>query len=732
MPGGSDAAGPERRLRPFRCLGGLALVVLMVFPTTGQVISTVDVTGPGIQIGSAVSTDAQGNAYFAGFTDSRSLTVPRLTSSPSCPGGTDVYVIKFAAGTNTPVWGRCFGGSYDDRAYAVAVGPDGSIYVAGSTNSLDFPGGANTILRSAGGLDGFVTKLSSDGKVLIWSRLIGGNSNDRINAIYVSASGDIYVGGETQSLDLPVVNAITPRLAGYQNGFLAHLDSAGNIRYCTYVGGSGHDRVLAVSTDSQGNLYAAGSTDSPNFPTVNALTPIRPGAVSGFVLKLRADGNQLLFGTYLGGSQGMLGAEQVNALAVSQAGVMYLGGITSSTDFPTLNAYQPVFRGWNTDGFLTGISADGKLLFSTLLGGSQGDNITGLALNETNGAITVSGPTMSLDFPGLSAPGSFIVRFSVSGQYQQTLPGLDANVSVAAIAAAPGNSQNLAVAGTRQTVGQPTGFFAEITPPSPTSPALLWWNSATSQVKKWLFGGAQGNVYNGSVWLNQTSVPGWAVVAWADFNGDGVPDLVWQNQVTRQVSVAYMSASGSVIGANWFSQAGQPGWSVVAVADSNRDGVPDLIWQNDTTRQVKVWYMGGPQGNVNIGWTWLYQTGVPGWKIVAAADLNHDGVPDLIWMNDTTRQASVGYMGGSQGDVVIGSNWINQFGMAGWKVVAAADLNGDGTVDLIWQNDTTAQVFVWYLGGSAGNVIMGSNWLDTTGTPGWNLVAAQPLQITVP
>lgn len=725
IPGGTDDAGPGRRLRRLRrCLGGLVLAVVMISPSVGQVIATVDLTGPGTQTGTAVSVDAQSSAYLAGYTDSRFLSIPGLTTLTYCPGGTDAYVVKFATGTNTPVWARCFGGSYDDRAYAMAVAPDGSIYVAGSTNSSDFPG-ANATLRSAGGLDGFITKLSSDGKTILWSRLIGGKSNDRINSIYVSASGDVYAGGETQSFDLPVVNAITPKLAGYQNGFLARLDSVGNIRYCTYVGGSGHDRVLAVSADPQGDAYAAGSTDSPNFPAVNAINSVRPGAVSGFVLKLRADGNQLLFSTYLGGSQGILGGEQVNALAVSQAGTVYLGGVTSSADFPTLSAYQPTFRGWNTDAFLAGISTDGKLLFSTFLGGSQGDSITGLSLSEANSTIAVSGPTMSTDFPGLWASGSFVARFSTSGQYQQTLAGLDANVNTAAIAAA---GSNLVVAGTRQTTAGPNGFFAQITPPALSPPALLWCNPSNGQVKEWFLGGAQGNVYNGAIWVNQSSIPGWVVVAWADFNGDGVPDLVWQNQATRQASVSYLSASGNVIGVNWFSQAGQPGWSIVAVADLNHDGVPDLIWQNDTTRQIKVWYMGGPQGNVNIGWNWLNQTGVPGWRVVAAGDLNRDGVPDLIWMNDATRQASVGYMGGAQGAVSIGVNWINQSGMPGWKVVAAADINRDGAIDLIWQNDTNGQVLVWYLGGPGGNVNTGWNWLDPTGTPGWSVIAAQPLR----
>ena len=90
------------------------------------------------------------------------------------------------------------------------------------------------------------------------------------------------------------------------------------------------------------------------------------------------------------------------------------------------------------------------------------------------------------------------------------------------------------------------------------------------------------------------------------------------------------------------------GWTIVGMRDFNGDGKPDLVWQNDATQQVVVWYMGGPQGNSYLGSDWLAQDGVAGWYVVATGDFNGDGKPDLVWQNDA-RQVVVWYMGGAQG-----------------------------------------------------------------------------------
>jgi hypothetical protein len=163
----------------------------------------------------------------------------------------------------------------------------------------------------------------------------------------------------------------------------------------------------------------------------------------------------------------------------------------------------------------------------------------------------------------------------------------------------------------------------------------------------------------------------------------------------------------------------------VAAADFDGNGVPDLVWQNDTTRQVTVNYYGGSQGAAFQGWNWLYPDAAPGWKLVGAADFDGNGVPDPVWQNETTRQVTVNYFGGPQGASLTGWNWLNAGGAPGWKVVALADFDGNGVPDLVWQNDTTRQVTLNYYGGAQGASLQGWNWLYNVGVPGWTLAAAQ-------
>jgi hypothetical protein len=105
-----------------------------------------------------------------------------------------------------------------------------------------------------------------------------------------------------------------------------------------------------------------------------------------------------------------------------------------------------------------------------------------------------------------------------------------------------------------------------------------------------------------------------------DFNGDGYQDVLWQNNSTHQVTVHYFDGAQGVtyIGWNWLSTAGEPsGWELVGAADFDGDGVPDLVWEYMPTGQVTVNYFGGPGGTKYLGWNWLNKTGNPGWTAVA-------------------------------------------------------------------------------------------------------------------
>jgi hypothetical protein len=209
-----------------------------------------------------------------------------------------------------------------------------------------------------------------------------------------------------------------------------------------------------------------------------------------------------------------------------------------------------------------------------------------------------------------------------------------------------------------------------------------------------------------------------------DLNGDSKPDLVWLNDSTRQAVVWYLGGSqGNIFqGWDWLSSARTDGWTIVGMRDFNGDGKPDLVWQNDATQQVVVWYLGGPQGNSYLGWDWLAQGGVAGWYVVATGDFNGDGKPDLVWQNDA-RQVAVWYMGGAQGNTFLWWDWLSSTGVTGWRVVGTGDFNGDGKPDLVWQNDAR-QVVVWYMGGAQGNTSLWWDWLGAYDpVPGWRVIA---------
>ena len=305
------------------------------------------------------------------------------------------------------------GGSGNDSAQAVAVAPDGCIWVCGYTLSADFPL-VNSIDSTLGGSqDGFVSKFSPDGRNLLFSTYLGGSDADLAMGIDVDADGNAYICGRTDSADFPTLNAFQPTRNGFWTDmFICKLDAAGAMVYSSYLGGSMFDYAYKIAVDAAGCAYVAGKAWSTDFPTVNAFQPANACA-SGYnftLTKVAADGASLVYSTYLGGSGT---GHDYPCVAVTPGGIAYFGGATTSTDYPvTANAYQPAHAGpspnsW--DGVISVFSADGSsLTYSTFLGGPEDiDQITDIAIGD-DGAITVVGITQSNDFPVINAIQSAI------------------------------------------------------------------------------------------------------------------------------------------------------------------------------------------------------------------------------------------------------------------------------------------------------------------------------------
>jgi hypothetical protein len=231
-------------------------------------------------------------------------------------------------------------------------------------------------------------------------------------------------------------------------------------------------------------------------------------------------------------------------------------------------------------------------------------------------------------------------------------------------------------------------------------------------------------VVNGKVYVGTTTGVGVfgllsRPAADADFDGNGKPDLVWQDDASRTPVVWYMGGTdGSTILSGKALNGPSPGWRIVATADFDGNGKPDLVWQDDTSRTAVVWYMGGTDGSTILSGKALNGP-FPGWRIVATADFDGNGKPDLVWQDDTSRTAVVWYMGGTDGSTILSGKALNG-PVPGWRIVVTADFDGNGKPDLVWQDDTSRTAVVWYMGGTDGSTILSGKALNGP-VPGWTI-----------
>lgn len=299
-----------------------------------------------------------------------------------------------------------FGGNNTDIGYGIAVDRQGNVYVTGQTSSPNFPiknAFENTL---AGASDAFVMKLSASGTTVLFATYLGGrNAGDKGAAIAVDTAGNIYLTGETNSINFPVVNAAQPNYRGNTDAFVAKLNIEGNtLLYSTFLGGTLLDAAFSIALDRFDNAYITGLTESTNLMTRNALQPVLRGQRDAFVARYDPDG-VLLYATYLGGDASPLTGRDEEAgysIAVDVLQNVYVTGFTSSSSFPTFNALQPNFGGLE-DAFITKLNPQGTaLIYSTFLGGMRADNARGLAVDALGQAL-VTGYTFSNDFPRVNA-----------------------------------------------------------------------------------------------------------------------------------------------------------------------------------------------------------------------------------------------------------------------------------------------------------------------------------------
>jgi len=294
------------------------------------------------------------------------------------------------------------GGSGIELPRGIAVDETGSVYVAGSTTSADFPTQHPVQPVLGGGYDAFVAKFTADGSTLVYATYLGGVGGDFASGVAVNMSGQAVMTGVTSSRNFPTTAGALQSAygGGPYDGFLAKLTADGSaLIFSTYLGGSRDDRGQGVAIDATGHALVTGFTESTDFPTANPLQPASGGGYDAFVSKVAPDGSAFSYSTYLGGSGFDLG----QSIAISSDGRAFATGYTSASDFPIASALQPVHGGGVWDGFVASLTPDGSALsYSTYLGGSEDDFSRGIAVTAAGEAV-LTGGTHSLDFPTVNA-----------------------------------------------------------------------------------------------------------------------------------------------------------------------------------------------------------------------------------------------------------------------------------------------------------------------------------------
>jgi len=329
-------------------------------------------------------------------------------------------------------YGTCLGGGGADAGAAVAVADDsGVVYVAGRTDSADFPVRDGFQEKPAGGYDLFIAKIDTTkrgAESLLWCSYLGGSGNEDYDywkpgaspagdngvqqtvSMLADGAGHVYVAVTTTSPDFPTTpNAFQrARHPGF-DVVVAKLDTTiagpASLVYATYLGGNNNDHIArtgnGIAVDERGIIHIAGHTFSPDFPTTpDAFRTVKNGDLEAFVVKLDPSGNgpsDLLYGTYLGGNK----YDLLNALVLDGRGRAWVTGRTTSPDFPVRGGFQPAHHGMD-DAFVacidTSEKGDAALTWSSYLGGSEKDRGYGIALDGA-GRLYLTGWTASPDFP---------------------------------------------------------------------------------------------------------------------------------------------------------------------------------------------------------------------------------------------------------------------------------------------------------------------------------------------
>ena len=340
------------------------------------------------QLTSIAYSATSGDLYVAGRVFSNGLATlgPNTTA-----GNRDMLVGRFTT-TGQRVWSTYLGGTQDDQATGIAVGPNESIYVTGFTLSAGLATANAQQTVNAGGNDALLVRLTAQGQ-REWSTYYGGSGSDVANAVVALPTGGAVISGQTTSTNLNLLNPAQSTSGGLNDAFVAGFNGNGNQIMATYLGGNGTDQAFGVGF-ANGKVYVVGATNSSNFPLTNPAGPNFPlqaataGFLDVFVAAYAPTTGVREWSLVYGGASD----DVARSLAVNGAGRLAVGGYTNSNNVPRFNPIpnQPLAGLANDDAFLLFLDEPSSEPCPPLAVQASVENLRCASLPE--GRITVTAP----------------------------------------------------------------------------------------------------------------------------------------------------------------------------------------------------------------------------------------------------------------------------------------------------------------------------------------------------
>ncbi|MHA2355944.1 MAG: SBBP repeat-containing protein [Candidatus Thorarchaeota archaeon] len=315
--------------------GALDMFIFSLSGTNGSLLYSTFVGGSGVESALSVDLDSEGNIWATGITDSGDFPMSPSSLYPGYNGSYDAVLFQISKNGTTMLYSTFFGGTDDDRGYEVLVDSSDDVWVAGTTNSFDFPITVDAYKNTAsGGSDIYLLKLTGDGSTLLYSTYFGASGNEYVMSVTFDSYGNIWGTGSTTSGIFPTTpNAYDTSYGGSYDCIVFQFAQNGStLLYSTYLGGSDQDYGRSIAVDRNNAVWISGDTGTDTFPTTpDAFNESLSGSRDAFLLSLAPNGTDLYYSTFLGGSQ----REIFTSLALSPSGRVWVAGKTDSIDFPT-------------------------------------------------------------------------------------------------------------------------------------------------------------------------------------------------------------------------------------------------------------------------------------------------------------------------------------------------------------------------------------------------------------